>query len=86
MNKGDIYYFARIIPNVGVYDVCEIIVRTVGDTWFVGCDKSDKRAYIFSYNDLNKRVFENRLDALTKVLNAEENKKEVSTEVDYEEY
>ena len=74
LRVGNILYYARIMPKVGVYDVCELIVRTLGDNWFVGLDKRDKRAYLFSYNDLNKRVYVNRKCALAIVQEAEKNK------------
>lgn len=34
VNKKDILYFSRIIPSVGIYDVCDVIVRT-GDRQLV---------------------------------------------------
>ena len=86
LKRKDIIYYARIIPTSSVYEVCELIVRTVEDNWFAGIDKRDKRAYIFSDSDINKIVFKNRKDALKKVLDAEANKKDVNNETYYEEY
>ena len=43
LNKGDILYFSRIIPKTGIYDVCELYIRTVEETYFVGIDKKDKQ-------------------------------------------
>lgn len=87
LNKGDILYFARIIPKTGIYDVCELNIRTVEETYFVGVDKKDKQAYIFGYDRINEDVFENRKDALNKVQRAEKNKKNNSLqEVYYEQY
>lgn len=74
LKVGNMLYYARIMPKVGVYDVCELMVRTLGDGWFVGIDKRDKRAYLFSYNDLNKRVYANRKYALAIVQEAEKDK------------
>lgn len=86
LNKKDIVYYARIIPKLGVYEICELIVRTIGDTWFVGIDKRDKRAYLINNNELNKTVFKNRKDALEKVRDAEEEKEEIiGTEIFYDE-
>lgn len=31
LKKKDRLYFARIIPSVGIYDVCDVIVRTATD-------------------------------------------------------
>ena len=83
---GDIVYYARIMPTLGTYDVCELKIRTVTDTYFVGTDKRDKRAYLFSYNAVGKCIFSNRKDAVEKVITAEENSPKVSKETYYEEY
>ena len=44
VNKGDIIYYARIMPNLGIFDVYELKIRTVADTYFVGTDKRDKKS------------------------------------------
>lgn len=85
LKRKDTLYYARIIPTVGIYEVCEIVLRTVRDDWFVGIDKRDKHAFLFSYNDINNVLFENRRDALEKVKEAEKNKKPISEETYYEE-
>ena len=83
---GDIVYYARIMPTLGIYDVCELKIRTVTDTYFVGTDKRDKRAYLFSYNAVGKCIFSNRKDAVEKAITAEEDSPKVSKETYYEEY
>ena len=83
---GDIVYYARIMPTLGIYDVCELKIRTVTNTYFVGTDKRDKRAYLFSYNAVGKCIFSNRKDAVHKVITAEESSPKVSKETYYEEY
>ena len=83
---GDIVYYARIMPTLGTYDVCELKIRTISDTYFVGTDKRDKRAYLFSYNAVGKCIFSNRKDAVEKVITAEESSPKVSKETFYEEY
>ena len=74
LNRKDKVYYARIIPESGTYEICELIVRTVMDDWFVGIDKQDKHAYLFNYDKLNKTIFFNRKDALNKVKQAEKRK------------
>lgn len=86
LHKKDIVYYAHIIPQLGIYDVCEIIIRTIEEDYFAGIDKHDKRAYLFSYNDINNTVFYYRAEALNKVRIAEENKPSINTETYYEEY
>lgn len=70
MKKGDIVYYARIIPNI-LYEVCELKVRTINETYFVGTEKQTKHAFLFSNKALDKNVFYNRNDALNKVKEAE---------------
>ena len=83
---GNTIYYARIIPTLGIYDVCELKIRTITDTYFVGTDKRDKRAYLFSYNAVGKCIFSNRKDAVEKVITAEESNPKASKEIYYEEY
>lgn len=85
INKGDKLYFARIHPTTGIYDLCDLTIRTVSDTYFVGTDKKDKRAYLFGYDSLGETVFQDRKEALAVVQKAEKEKKEVG-ETYYEEY
>ena len=86
INIGDTLYYARIMPRLGIFDVYDLKVRTVEDTYFVAIDKCDKKSYLFSYKDVDKTVFANREDALSKVKEAEKNKPKVSAEIFYEEY
>ena len=60
IKKDDIVYYARIMPKLDIYDVYELKVRTVEDTYFSTIDKRDKKSYLFSYNDIGKTVFLNR--------------------------
>ena len=60
------------MPTLGIYDVCELKIRTIANTYFVGTDKRDKRAYLFSYNAIGEYVFANRKDAVDKAIMAEE--------------
>ena len=86
INIGDTLYYARIMPKLDVYDVYDLKVRTVEDTYFSTIDKKDKKSYLFSYNDIGKTVFINREEAVQKTKEAEKNKPKVSAETYYEEY
>lgn len=86
LSKGQKLYYARIIPSANIYDVCDLTIRTVTDSYFTGIDKRDKHVYLFSYKDINNIVFINRGEALNKVLLMEENKIIRPTERYYEEY
>ena len=86
LKRKDRLYYARIIPTTKIYEVCEIFVRTVRDTWFVAVDRRDKRAYLFDNKDINKIVFFDRNIALEKVNEAEKCAPKEKSEIDYEEY
>ena len=87
LKKNDIVYYAKILPSVGIYEICELKIRTIEDTYFVGVDKRDKHAYLFGYNHIDKSIFKDRKIALKVVHEAEKNKsKVISNESYYEEY
>lgn len=67
LHKGSVVYYARLIPKNHVYEVCELKIRTVEETWFVGVDKRDKHAYLLNTADINQTDFEKRQDALSLV-------------------
>ena len=85
MKRLDTVYYARILDQVATYEICELCIRTIEDDYFVGIDKRDKHAYLFSNDELNKKVFYNRSDALRIVKEAEKNKRVISNETYYEE-
>lgn len=74
LKKKQVVYYARVVPNM-IYDVCELIVRTIDKDWFVGSDKRDKHAYLMPYSDFGKDVFFIRNEALKVVKEAEKNRK-----------
>ena len=86
IKKGDKVFHARILPSVGIYDVCELHVRSVCDNWFVGIDKRDKQAHMLDTKEIGKTVFKDRSKAVAIVYDAEKDKKNVSGETYYEEY
>ena len=83
---GDTLYYARIIPELAMYDVLDLKVRTVRDNYFACIDKRDKKSYLFSYNNIDDTIFIYRRDAVNKVKDAEMNKPKINTETYYEEY
>lgn len=85
MKKKDVVYYARIIHKTGIYEVCELLVRTVEEDYFVGIDKRDKHAYMFLYSDIDKIIFVDRKEALAVVREAEKNKPKTDYEIYYEE-
>lgn len=67
LHKGSVVYYARLIPKNHVYEVCELKIRTIEETWLVGVDKRDKHAYLLNTANINQTVFEKRQDALSLV-------------------
>ena len=86
LKKKDRLFYARIIPRTRIYEVCELIIRTIEDKYFVAIDKKDKHAYLFTYEDIDIILFAKRDDALSKVLDAEKKSPKIKYEIDYEEY
>ena len=86
LHKGDIIYYARIMPNLGIFDVYDVKIRTITDTWFSGVEKRDKKAFLLPYSAIGEYVFMSRKDAVDKAIVAEENAPRVSKETYYEEY
>lgn len=85
MKKGDIVYYARVIPNI-LYEVCELKIRTVEDTYFVGLENRTKHAFVFNNNALDQKVFYDRKIALKIVKDAEKKRTRNYNESSYEEY
>ena len=79
-------YYARISHNLGMYELCELKVRSVYDTYFVALENRTKIAFLFGYNLIGDVVFFSRKEALEKVREAEKDKREISSETYYEEY
>lgn len=67
---GDLLYYARILPSVGIHELIELKVRSIGEDWFVGCDIKSHAAYIFNNKDLECIVFTERRSALLLVKNS----------------
>ena len=86
IKEGNIVYYARIIPPCDIFEVCELRIRTVSISWFVGVDKRDKHSYLFYFPNINKHVFFDRTEALKKVKEAEKNKKVIYEESEDEDY
>ena len=74
------------MPNLGIFDVYELKVRTIADTYFVGTDKRDKKAFLLPYSAIGAYVFVSRKDAVDKALVADENAPRVRKETYDEEY
>lgn len=71
IEKGQIVYHARIIESAGIYEVLELKIRTITDTYFVGTEKNTKHAYLLANSYLDKIVFKDRKKALKIVKEAE---------------
>lgn len=86
MIKGENVYYARIMPNVNTFDVLELKIRGVYDTYFVGCEKHSKQAFLFDNTQLGINVFTDRQECLRVVLEAEDNYKKTNKQTNGEKY
>ena len=87
VTKGQKVYYARIFESVGMFEVIDLKIRTVEDTWFVGTEQRTKQAFLLGMNSINKTVFFDRQQALDLVLAAQsKSKKKEDSEKYYEEY
>ena len=56
--KDDIIYFSHVLPNLNIYEVLEMKIRTVGVNWFVASStKNRNNVYAFTDDDINQIVF-----------------------------
>lgn len=83
IKKGTIVYYSQCMENIGTFEVLEIRVRTIEDTWFVGVENRSKHAYLFSYKNIGKIVFFTREDALAVVKEREKSCKKIYSEETY---
>lgn len=58
IQKDDIIYFSHVLPNLNIYEVLEMKIRTVGVNWFVASStKNRNNVYAFTDDDINQIVF-----------------------------
>lgn len=92
MKIGDTMYYAQILIKPQVFEVLELKIQSIetsnpNDMYFTGINKDNHHTYLFGFKSINDTVFENRMDALEKVKDAESKyKTENKMEVEYEEY
>lgn len=72
MQKLEKVYYARCLGRVDIFELLELTVRTVEDTWFSAIDAKTSQAFCFDKEDLGHVVFKERNDALQKVKELEE--------------
>ena len=85
ITKGKKLYYARIMDELGIYELIELTIRTVNDDYFVGIDSREKHSYLFGYNSLDKAVFFNKEKALD-LVKAAADERIVSEPFYYEDY
>lgn len=94
MKRDDIYYHARCLRNVDIYDVSDIQIRTVNEEerWFTGMEfkgRGDNKVFgqtrLFWFSDIGVTVFKDYVDALSVVKEAKKGRVELN-ETYFEEY
>lgn len=64
MSKGDHVYLCEVVPSCGIFELLDLVIRTVTDTYAVGVDEKTKQAHLFTYDMMDEYVFHHRIDAL----------------------
>ena len=68
MNKGDIYYYVRVLKKFNICEILDLKIRTVAEDYFVGVEKKEKQYFLFNYSDIDNIIFKNKKDALEKIM------------------
>ena len=84
--SNDTLYYAQIIPSLCQYNILDMKITTLYNTYFACTEKREKRRYLFNYTDIDKIIFTDRAKALEVVREAEKYKREnISNKIYYEE-
>lgn len=73
MKKGQTVYYTQIMVPLETFNLLELKVHTVKETWFTAIEIRTKRTYLFNMIDLDNVVFFDRDTALAKVKDSEKN-------------
>lgn len=57
---NDTLYYAQIIPSLCHYNVLDMKVVDLYDTYFVCIEKSKEKIYPLNYTNVSETLFENR--------------------------
>lgn len=68
INKGDIYYYVRILEKSNICEILDLKIRIVTEDYFVGVEKKEKQCFLFNYSDIDSIVFKNKKDALEEII------------------
>ena len=82
LTKGQKVYYARVFPQIGMFELIDLKVVTIEDTWFTGAEQRTKQTYLFGMNSINKTVFLDRQEALELVIETQESYKKTHKEKD----
>lgn len=64
LKKGDSVIFARVLPRVGYYELLDLHIVSVYDTYCTGADSKTKQTFSFSKKLAGEVLFFNRNLAL----------------------
>lgn len=74
IKSNDTLYYAQIIPSLCQYNILDMKIETLYNTYFACTEKREKRRYLFNYTDIDKIIFTDRVKALEVVCEAEKYK------------
>ncbi len=64
LKKGDIVYFARVLPKVEMYELLDLHIVSINDTYCSGVYSKTKQTFLFKREEAEEVLFSDRKLAL----------------------
>lgn len=64
LKKGDTVYFARILPKMEIYELLDLHIVSIYDTYCTGADSKTKQTFLFQRKEAEEVLFSDRKLAL----------------------
>lgn len=67
---GDILYWTRVVANCDIFEVIPLKIHAIRDTYFLLNSVTSAYAYVFSFDKIDKILFDDKLEAESRVSDA----------------
>lgn len=84
IEKGDSLLYARVMPELGYYEIHDVRLVTKQDDYCSVTDGKSKQMFLFIKNDIFTRLYLKRVDALNFLKEQKEKYKDVKVLTDEE--
>ena len=75
INKGNVLYYAQMMPTIPLFEVLELKIRTVEENWIVGIDKKSKQVLKVVSDILSRKLAKVLVDEIIEDIVSELNRK-----------